>query len=265
MILTEADLHAYNAGELSPEAVRVLEDDPLAVQDAARLRALSSAIRDEAPMVVAGRAETIERLRKSERPRVGVPGFVWVAGVAGVIGLVAMTIPRNRPADYVIRPALDDSNATANHSLDTSAVQKGARNGVATGGAGMNAAEASSDRAAPAAPQSAVARAAQSSSPEVRAKTRTEALRIVNEAIARVGGTYVDDAEAKLDPASRTIRVRVADERYETFVQALLKSDLSRELAPNAPAESPTAESSPGRLRQARPTRVVEIRWIPAP
>lgn len=103
MILTESDLHAYNRGELPPDAVRQLEDDPLAMQDAARLRAISEALRDEQPITVSGRAETLERLRKGARSRVGVSPWVWATGTACVVGLTVISVPRTSLPQFGVR------------------------------------------------------------------------------------------------------------------------------------------------------------------
>lgn len=116
MIITESDLHAYNNGELGPEAVRQLEDDPLALQDATRLRALSEALRDEAPISIVGRAETLERLRGRSSPRIGVPGWVWGVGAACVFGLVFITIPKETRPEVVFKEALYSTQASAPES-----------------------------------------------------------------------------------------------------------------------------------------------------
>ena len=97
MILTEADLHAYNRGELSLEAAAQLEGDPLAVEDAARLRAIAEAVRDESEIRVVGRAEALARLQQAARPRIGVPAWVWATGLASVAGLVVISLPTSSP------------------------------------------------------------------------------------------------------------------------------------------------------------------------
>lgn len=97
MILTEADLHAYNRGELSPEATRQLESDPLAMQDAARLRAIGTALRAEQAIPVVGRAETLDRLRARSAKGIGTPRWIWAAGVASVAGLILISIPPDPP------------------------------------------------------------------------------------------------------------------------------------------------------------------------
>ncbi len=127
MIITESDLHAYNNGELGPEAVRQLEDDPLSLQDAARLRALSEALRDEAPISIVGRAETLERLRRRSSPRVGVPGWVWGVGTACVFGLVLISIPHEVRPEVVFKQASYSAEGSAPVSESPGSLQDSSR------------------------------------------------------------------------------------------------------------------------------------------
>ncbi|RYG82006.1 hypothetical protein EON77_07445, partial [bacterium] len=106
MILTESDLHAYNRGELSPEATRQLESDPLAMQDAARLRAIGLALQAEQPITVTGRAETLDRLRARSARGVGTPRWIWGVGMASVAGLILISIPPDPPESIRITRAV---------------------------------------------------------------------------------------------------------------------------------------------------------------
>lgn len=230
MILTESDLHAYNRSELPDDAVKRLEDDPLAVQDAARLRAISGALRDEAPIPVLGRAETLERLRAKSRSGIGVPGWVWAAGVACVFGLVLISVPPEKEAEFALRQAsyLKGNSATVPSSSDMAFSEPEARVGSAAAAASpaMPAREMQErDFARSERPESQRKQAAggvdvaRTASLDLRVEDTARAKVAAEAATKRLGGFVADAALTRPnDRPTATLTLRVPSARLDALI-----------------------------------------------
>ena len=99
MPLSDSDLQAFLDGSLTDARRRALEADPATGRDLARLSAIRERVRDEVPISIVGRAETIARLRRTSS-RVGIPRWVWAAGTIAVGGLLLLTTPKPPPASW---------------------------------------------------------------------------------------------------------------------------------------------------------------------